>query len=112
MKNKETRLFLPCGCAGNCNVLAVDRWQWDGDDPEWWFEVYTRTAQKSSLRWRLRTALRVLLHRDHYLDALIFDDSEIAALRSFIDARLPLAWTVTPSTAQFTGPFAKPEAAA
>lgn len=109
MRNEATKLFLPCGCVSNCNVLAVDRWQWDDEsDGEWQFEVYTRAHSRSNLRWRLKTAWQVLRNRDHYLDALVFDDKEIQALRAFIDAKLP-EWPqnavfVTTSTANYVPP--------
>ena len=86
----ETRLFLPCGCAGSCTILAVDRFSFGGEgDPEdWYFELYTRAHTRSGLRYRLGLALKVLLNRDHYLDSLIFSDAEIQPLRDFIDTRL------------------------
>jgi len=77
----EERLLLPCGCVGNCTILAVDRFD------EWYFELYTRVGARASLWYRLKKAWAILLNRDHYLDALILSDEEIQKLRDFIDSK-------------------------
>ena len=87
--SEETRFFLPCGCAGNCTILAVDRWRWDDNSPhEWWFDFYTRANEGASFWYRLKHAWRTLRGKDHYFDSLTWSDEEIQKLRDFIDTQL------------------------
>lgn len=82
-------MFLPCGCASNCTILAVDRWRWDDTEPaEWWFDFYTRVNEGASFGYRLKKAWAVLWGKPHWLDALTWDDHEIQKLRDFIDTNL------------------------
>ena len=84
-KNEETRFFLPCGCADNCTILAVDRWQWDEGEPtKWYFELYTRVGERASLWYRTKLAWKILWGKNHYLDAFFWTDEEIQKLRDFI----------------------------
>lgn len=90
----ETKLLLPCGCSHNCVILAIDRYnlsnseygpEWREDEPEWWFEFYSRVHEKASFGYRLKKAWAVLMGKDYYLDSLILSDQEIQKLRDFID---------------------------
>ena len=79
----DRSIRVECECAGSCTILGIDEWTWGDEPTERFVEVWTKGGGKS-LRGRLKVALRVLLGRDHYLDALVLSDEDAARLSKFL----------------------------
>lgn len=76
-------------CECGCTFVTFDIYRWNKDashtvDLEFWTHV-----GKASLRWRLKTAWRVLTGGDHYLDAVSVDEDQAKELRDFLVEKLP-----------------------
>lgn len=88
MKSPHRKLLLPCTCAGCCAILAVDDWgdreAWPDDEDAWNFEFYS-TRGPSSLRWRVKQAVALLLGREYFIDCIALDGHGLRKLREFID---------------------------
>lgn len=87
------QLSLPCGCAGHCSILHIERFAPFKDDPsEWYWEFFTRYGERSSWWWRIKLAWKVLWGRDHFCNATTWSDAEIEPLRRFLNGHVPVSY--------------------
>ena len=76
-------------CQDTCSILVVEAWDADKPEAQWFAEVYKRPAGVAGWRWRLRTAVGLLLGKEPVVDDLCFGPEEIVHLRDFLNECYP-----------------------
>lgn len=88
-------LELRCRCVGTCAILGVDDWgdahKRPDDEPwNWTFEFFTRSGGGTgTLRHRIKNAFAILLGRDHFIDCVCLDGTDVQRLLDFLHESLP-----------------------
>jgi hypothetical protein len=82
----DRRLLVEC--QDKCSILVFEAWDVGKPEAEWFAEVFKRPG-KPHWRWRLKTALGLLLGHEPVIDYLCFGPSEIVQLRDFLNECYP-----------------------